>query len=116
MTKLEMENAPVAANQCPERVDIERAVWDDMGHGPQIVDWFFVCMDVAVRIELSEMVWDTTTTPPTRQMLYDITLSKPLPLEPDDRFVGEDGALYRLLEMEQRDKSPVAKVVREEIW
>ena len=32
------------AHGCTDRVDIERAIWDDIGNGPEIVDWTYICM------------------------------------------------------------------------
>ena len=63
------------------------------------------------------MISDTSTNPPTQQMLFEIILSESIPLEPDDRFIADDGTSYRLLSLQQADRIdtlPVASVVQEE--
>ena len=105
------------AHGCVDRVDIERAVWDDLGNGPEIVDWKYICMALPVKIQLDEMISDTSTNPPTQQMLFEIILGESIPLEPDDRFIAENGTSYRLLSLQQADRIdtlPVASVVQEE--
>jgi len=62
------------------------------------------------------MLLDTSTNPPTKQLLYEIILSESIALEPDDRFTAEDGASYRLQSLQQAeriDALPIARVVRE---
>ena len=106
------------AHGCEELVDVERAVWDDLGSGPEIVDWVYVCHALPAKIQLAELLLDTSTDPPTKQLLFDIILSESLPLEPDDRFTAEDGATYRLQSLEQAnriDALPIAHAVREEM-
>ncbi len=46
---------------------------------------------------------------------FHIILGEAFPLQPDDRFVAADGAIYRLESIEQADRIdvlPIAKVVR----
>ncbi len=103
---------------CHDRVDIERPVWGDIGNGPEIIDWSYVCMALPVKIQLDEMILDTSTTPPTKQLLFDVFLSETIALEPDDRLTNEDGTSYRLQSLQQAeriDALPIAKVVREEV-
>jgi len=103
---------------CHDRVDIERAVWGDQGNGPEIIDWSYVCMALPVKIQLDEMILDTSTTPPTKQLLFDVFLSESIALEPDDRLTAEDGTSYRLQSLQQAeriDALSIARAVREEV-
>lgn len=105
------------AYSCHDRVEIDRAVWGDLGAGPVIVDWTSICATLPVSIQLDEMILDTSTTPPTKQLLYRIILSESIALEPDDRLTAEDGTSYRLQTLRQAeriDALPIAMALREE--
>jgi len=115
MLQAKRENSEVSNSDFPDLVDIERAVWDDLGNGPEIVDWVYVRVSLPAKIELDEMIVDSTTDPPQRQLLFDFMLSEPLPLEPDDQLTAEDGATYRLLSLEHHGALPIAKAIRTEI-
>lgn len=101
---------------CLDRVDVLRAVWDDLGSGPEIVDWVYALTALPVRIQPVEMALDETVDPPATESRFQIILSESIELEPDDRFVGEDGAIY-LLETYERaeriDALPIAHVLRQ---
>ena len=100
---------------CDDRVDVQRAVWDDLGEGPVIVDWTFVYTALPVRIQPEETVVSDASSSPTSTVRFQIILGEAYPLEPDDRFVAADGAIYRLESIEQADRIdvlPIAKVVR----
>ncbi len=100
---------------CDDRVDVQRAVWDDLGEGPVIVDWSFVYTALPVRIQPEETVVSDTSSLPTSTSRFTIILGEAFPLEPDDRFVAADGAIYRLESLEQTDRIdvlPIARVVR----
>jgi len=103
---------------CNDRVDVERAVWEDNGSGPEIVDWKYICTALPVRIQPEEQeIVNASATPPTKRSLYQIILSESITLEPDDRLVAEDGTRYRLQSLQQADRIdvlPIAKVLREE--
>ncbi len=101
---------------CCDLIDITRPVWDDIGSGPEIVDWPEICAALPVSIQLDEMILDSSTTPPTKQLIYQIVLSESIALEPDDRLTAEDGTNYRLQSLQQAeriDTLPIAKVVLE---
>ena len=106
------------AHGCNDRVDIERPVWDDLGNGPEIVDWTYVCMALPVKIQIDEMIFETSTTPPIRRVFFDIILSKSIAMEPGDRLTAEDGISYQLQSLHQAeriDALPIARAVREEV-
>ena len=106
------------AYDCRDLVDVERAVWDDIGSGPEIVDWTGICAAVPVSIRLDEMVLDNSTDPPTKQLLYQIVLSESLDLESDDRLVAQDGPRYRVQSMQQAERIdvlPVVTALREDV-
>jgi len=101
---------------CDDRVDIERAVWDDLGSGPEIVGWVYVRTALPVKIQPDEMLVDTVAVPWEADSKFDIVLSESIPLEPDDRFVAEDGTIYGLESYEQAeriDALPIARVLRQ---
>lgn len=96
---------------CSDRVDIDRPVWGDTGSGPEIVDWTPICAALPVSIRLDEMVLDTLTTPPTKQLFYQIVLSEMIALEPDDRLTAEDGKSYRLQSLQQAERIDALPIV-----
>ena len=101
---------------CVDRVDIERAMWDDLGSGPEIVGWVYVRTSLPVKIQPQEMTVDTSSTPWEAEADFEIILSQSIALEPGDRFVAEDGTIYALQAYKQTeciDALPIAKVLRE---
>jgi len=102
---------------CLDRVDIERAVWDDLGSGPEIVDWVYAFTALPVKIQPEEIVVDDTSSPSVTKSYFQIILSESILLQPDDRFVAEDGTVYLLQSYEgaeRIDRLPVAKVLRQD--
>ncbi len=100
---------------CVDHVDVQRAVWDDLGNGPEIVGWSYVYTALPVKIQPEETLVSDTSIAPTSTLRFHIILGEAFPLEPDDRFVAADGAIYRLESIEQADRIdvlPIAKVVR----
>ncbi len=100
---------------CFDRVDIERAVWGDLGSGPEIVGWNYAFSALPVKIQPSTVVVDNSVTPVATTAHFDIILSETIALEPDDRFVAEDGTIYQIESYEQSERIdvlPIAKVTR----
>ena len=100
---------------CDDRVDVERAVWDDLGNGPEIIDWTYVYTALPVKIQPDETVVSDTSTMPTSTARYKIILGESFPLQADDRFLAADGAIYRLESLQQADRIdvlPMANVIR----
>ena len=100
---------------CVDRVDVQRAVWNDIGNGPEIVSWSYVYTALPVRIQPDETVVSDTSNAPTSTLRFQIILGEPFPLQPDDRFVDVDGSIYRLESLQQADRIdvlPIARVVR----
>lgn len=97
---------------CHQLVDVTRPVWGDNGSGPEIVDWAQVCQSLPVNIQLDEMVLDTTTTPPTQNLYFNIILSESIDLRPDDRLTADDGISFRVQAYEQADRIDVLPVAR----
>ncbi len=100
---------------CVDHVDVQRAVWDDLGSGPEIVGWSYVYTALPVKIQPEETLVSDTSITPTVTLRFHIILGEAFPLQPDDRFVAADGAIYRLESIEQADRIdvlPIAKVVR----
>jgi len=102
---------------CLDRVDIERAVWGDLGAGPVIVDWIYAFTALPVKIQPEEIVVDDTSSPSVTKSFFQILLSESILLLPDDRFVAEDDTVYLLQSYEgaeRIDRLPVAKVLRQD--
>ncbi len=102
---------------CQDRVDVERTVWGDLGGGPEIVDWVYAFTALPVKIQPDEIVVDNSLDPPATKSFFQIILSESILLQPDDRFVAEDGTVYLLQSYEgaeRIDRLPVAKVLRKE--
>ena len=100
---------------CDDYADVQRAVWEDLGQGPEITGWNDVYTAMPVRIQPDETLLSDTSNTPTATERFTIILGEPFPLEADDRFVGTDGAIYRLESIQQVariDKLPIAKVLR----
>lgn len=100
---------------CVDRVDVQRAVWGDLGNGPEIVSWSYVYTALPVKIQPEETLVSDTSNTPTSTLRFHIILGEAFPLEADDRFVAADGAIYRLESLQQAgriDVLPIAKVVR----
>lgn len=100
---------------CDDYVDVQRAVWQDLGEGPVITSWSDVYTAMPVRIQPVETVVSDTSNAPTATERFAIILGEHFPVESDDRFVAADGSVYRLESIEQAariDALPIAKVVR----
>jgi hypothetical protein len=101
---------------CLDRVDIERPVWEEGESGREIAGWNYVLTAVPVRIQPEEIVVDDSTEPPSGEARYRVIFDEQVALEPHDRLVAGDGAVYRVERFEQAeriDALPVATVVRD---
>ena len=56
--------------QLNDRIEVQRAVWEDPGSGPEIVDWLTVRAAVPARIQPERVEVDTDATPPTSTATY----------------------------------------------
>jgi len=113
--RCEARNLRVAFG-CSDRVNVQRAVWEDLGSGPEITGWNYLRTALPVKIQPTSFVVDNAVAPPVGRSHFDLILSEPLSLETGDRFAAEDGTLYVLESYEQADRIdtlPVAKVVLE---
>lgn len=98
-----------------DRVDVQRAEWDLSGEEPVFLGWSFVCTALPVRIQPAETTIIGPMNAPESTARYTVILGEPYPLQPGDRLVGPDGAIYRLESIEQSERIdvlPVARVVR----
>jgi hypothetical protein len=101
--------------QLDDRIDVQQAVWDDPGGGPEIVGWNTLRAALPARIQPDRTEFDNTTTPPTATATYRILVGEPLDLPPDARFVDRLGNVYQLLEVTQAERIDalvVARVIR----
>jgi hypothetical protein len=103
--------------QLNDRVDVQRAVWEDTGGGPEIVDWTTIRSAVPARVQPAEVTIDNTASPATGEAAYRIILGEQLELDADTRLVDPQGNVYQLVEFAQAeriDALPVARVVKVE--
>ena len=97
-------------------VDIEQAVWEDLGSGPEVTGWTTFRPAVHARIQPLETTVDETTNPITSTATYRVLLDDDAPLDHHHRIVAGNGTVYRLLNYtgaERIDALPVATVRRE---
>lgn len=102
-------------HQLIDRIDIQEAVWEDSGSGPEIVGWTTLRAAVPARIQPEHTSIDNTADPPTSTATYRVMLADDTPLDHNHRIVGPDGAIYLLFEYTQAeliDTLPIAKVKR----
>lgn len=78
-------------------VDIEQAVWEDLGSGPEITGWTTYRPAVHARIQPDEMTVDESTTPVTSTAVYRLYLEESIALDHNHRFVAGDRTVFRLL-------------------
>jgi hypothetical protein len=103
--------------QLTDRVNVQFAVIEDSGGGPEIVGWTTVRAAVPARIQPEEMEVDTATEPATAESRYRIILGEQLELATNTRFVDGAGNVYSLVSYEQAERIdvlPVAVVFRAE--
>jgi len=102
--------------QLNDRIEVQRAVWEDPGSGPEIVDWLTVRAAVPARIQPERVEVDTDATPPTSTATYRVILGEQIELDHDCRFVDPQGNVYQFVELAQAeriDTLPVATVVKQ---
>jgi hypothetical protein len=102
-------------HQLIDRIEIQEAVWEDSGSGPEIVGWTTLRAAVPARIQPEQTTVDHTADPPTSTTTYRVMLADDTPLDHNHRLIGPDGAIYQILEYTQADRIdtlPVAKVRR----
>lgn len=97
------------------RVDIQQAIWHDLGFGPEIVGWSTLRSAVPARIQPDRVTVDTEAAPPASTAKYWVVLDDELELDHNHRVVGTDGAVYQVIEYAQAERIdvlPIATVVR----
>jgi hypothetical protein len=100
-------------HQLLDRVDIQIAIWEDSGGGPEIVGWTVLRSAVPARIQPIQTTIDNAVDPPTSAANFRIMLADDIPLDHNHRLVGSDGTIFQLLEYSQAeriDTLPVATV------
>lgn len=100
-------------HELDDRIEIQAAVWEDSGSGPEIVGWTTLRTAVAARIQPDQVTIDYTNDAPTSTAIYRVLLADDTPLDHNHRLVGPDGAVYQILEYshaERFDALPAAKV------
>jgi hypothetical protein len=99
-----------------DRVDIQQAIWEDSGSGPEIVGWTTLRTAVPARIQPERTIIDIAADPPTSSATYRVLLADDTPLDHNHRLIGPDSSVYQIVEYAQAeriDALPVATVVRQ---
>jgi hypothetical protein len=99
-----------------DRVDVQQAVWDDLGSGPEIVGWTTVRPALAARIQPYRVTVDDESTPASSTAVYHVILGEQIELDHNHRLVGPQGAVYQVIEYSQAERIdvlPVATVVKQ---
>jgi len=98
-------------NQLDDRIEIQEAVWEDSGSGPEIVGWTTLRTAVPARIQPEQTTIDNTVDPPTSTSIYRITLDDDTPLDHNHRLVGPDGSVYQLVEYSDAQRIDALPIV-----
>ena len=99
-----------------DRIEIQQAVWEDSGSGPEVVGWTSLRTAVPARIQPDHTTIDNAADPPTSSATYRVMLADNTPLDHNHRLVDPDGAIYQVLEYSQAeriDTLPIATVVKQ---
>lgn len=102
-------------NRLEDRVEIQEAIWEDLGSGPEIVGWQTLRIAVPAHIQPDHTTVNNAAMPPASTATFRIMLADDTPLDHNHRLVGPDGAIYQLLDYrdaQRVDTLPVAKVQR----
>jgi hypothetical protein len=97
------------------RVDIQQAIWEDGGSGPEIVGWLTLRTAVPARIQPDRITVDTEATPLASTATYRVVLGDGLVLDHNHRIVGIDGTVYQVIDFAQAERIdvlPIASVVK----
>jgi hypothetical protein len=87
-----------------DRLEIQSAVWDDLGSGPEIVGWTTLRAAVRARIQPDQVTVDHSTDPPTSTATFRVLLADETPLDHNHRLVGPDGAIYEIESFSQAER------------
>jgi hypothetical protein len=102
-------------HQLVDRVEIQAAIWEDDGGGPEIVGWTTLRSAVPARIQPGQTTVDNAIDPPTSISTFRVMLADDTPLDHNHRLLNADGIVFQLLEYscaERIDTLPVATVKR----
>jgi hypothetical protein len=102
--------------QLNDRIEVQQAVWEDTGGGPEIVGWTTIRAALAARIQPERLEVDNASSPAIATATYRIILGEQIELDADTRFVDLLGNIYQLVEYAQAERIealPVATVVKQ---
>jgi hypothetical protein len=97
-TRLRLQTRELRVSGPNARVDIQQAVWDDLGGGPEIVAWLDVDPSVPAWIQPVQTIVDTLADPVSSTTDYRVYLGKPVALDHNHRLIAADGTIYELVE------------------
>jgi hypothetical protein len=100
------------------KLDIQVAVVEDQGSGPEIVGWQTIHTAMPGRIQPDTTTVEGGDAPPTSSKSYRVTLGEQIALDHNHRILGPDGAIYQIVEFTQAERIdvlPMAKVIRVDV-
>jgi hypothetical protein len=92
-------------HQLDDRIEIQQAIWEDLGSGPEITGWTTLRAAVPARIQPQQTTVDNSVDPPTSTATYRVLLNDDTPLDHNHRVVGPDGAIYQVQEYTQAERT-----------
>lgn len=94
-------------HELDDRIEIQRAVWDEGESGPEIVGWQTLRTAVPARIHPEQLLVDHSDDVPTSTATYRVLLADDTPLDHNHRLIGPDGAIYQIVEYSQSERADV---------
>jgi hypothetical protein len=91
-------------HQLDDRVEIQQAIWEDVGSGPEITGWTTLRTAVPARIQPDRTTVDHAADPPTSTATFRVLLADDTPLDHNHRLVGPDGTVYQVQEYSQAER------------
>jgi hypothetical protein len=91
-------------HQLVDRIEIQQAIWEDLGSGPEITGWTTLRAAVPARIQPDQTTVDNTADPATSSATYRVLLADDTPLDHNHRLVGPEGAVYQVQEYSQAER------------
>jgi hypothetical protein len=91
-------------HQLDDRIEIQQAIWKDLGSGPEITGWTTLRTAVPARIQPEQTTVDHTSDRPTSISTYRVLLNDNTPLDHNHRLVGPDGSVYQVQEYAQAER------------
>jgi len=91
-------------HQLDDRIEIQQAIWEDLGSGPEVTGWTTLRAAVPARIQPERTTTDHEADPPTSIATYRVLLADDTALDHNHRLVGPNGAIYQVQDYSQAER------------